>query len=64
MVTIGRRINGISVNPFEFLLNNEGELIKFNTVEEAHQFMRDHGFSETEITESHSYFDEETGEQI
>jgi len=64
VITICRHINGISINPLEFLIDNEGDLIKFHNIDEAHKFMRDKGFDENEITESYSYFDEDIGELI
>jgi len=35
MFTIKRHIEGITLNGFEFVLDNENQVRKFNTVEEA-----------------------------
>jgi hypothetical protein len=41
MVVIGRPINGISINGVEWLLDDNGEMIKFPDCDAAKQFLLD-----------------------
>jgi hypothetical protein len=49
MVTVGRHINGITINPLEYLLDDSGEPIEFTNEESAKSYLREHGVTEEEI---------------
>jgi hypothetical protein len=40
-ITISRPINGIPINGDEYLLNDNGSVLKFNTVKEAIHYLID-----------------------
>ena len=46
MIEIGRFIDGISLNGLEWLLDDEGNVLKFNSKDDAMDFLRDNGFDE------------------
>lgn len=50
-VVIGRAINGISINGLEYALDDAGNYIHFNSIEEAKQFLRDNGVEDEEDLE-------------
>ena len=41
MIAIARHINAITINPYEYILDSEGEVITFNTKDECVQFLDD-----------------------
>lgn len=43
MIQIGRPINGITLNPLEWLEDNNGNLKLFETQAQAEQFLLDNG---------------------
>lgn len=43
MKIIARHINGITLNPFEFICELNGEVKQFNTDEEAVQYLNENG---------------------
>lgn len=43
MFKIGRHINGITLNPLEWLEDNDGNLQLFETQEQAEKFLLDNG---------------------
>ncbi len=46
-VKVGRHINGITLNGYEWLLTEEeGDIMFFNSTEEAKQFLLEHGETE------------------
>ena len=45
MIVIGKPINGISINGLEYLLNNDGSEMTFESVDKAKKFLLKHGFS-------------------
>ena len=49
--TIGRAINGITINGLEYLLDESENIMLFNTSEEAVTFLQKNGFTEDEINE-------------
>ena len=49
MVTVGRHINGITINPLEYLLDESGNLLAFENEEHAKRFLKSKGFSEDDI---------------
>lgn len=48
-VIVGRPINGISLNGLEYILDDEGEIRYFDSVEEAKALLREHGYSEDDF---------------
>jgi len=63
MVIVGRPINGISINGLEWLLDNDGEPIRFSDGDAARSFLLDNGESAENIY-SYVFEDEETGEKL
>jgi len=51
MVYVARHINGIALNPFEYLLDEKGNLLLFPSEEDAKAHLRQHGVAETEMDE-------------
>ena len=49
MLTVGRPINGISLNPLEYLLDANMYTIAFDSEEQAKRFLKRQGFSDDEI---------------
>jgi hypothetical protein len=60
MVVIGRPVNGISINGLEWLLDGNGEPMRFANGSEAKQFLFDNGETNENIY-SYWFEDEETG---
>jgi len=58
-VIVGRPINGISLNGLEYILDDEGEIRYFDSVEEAKQLLREHGYDEDDM-EDYLVFREST----
>ena len=54
-ILIGHPINGIPINGLEYLLNQCGDLAKFEDVAQAKQFLLDHGFENDEIEDCFVY---------
>lgn len=48
-VAVGRHIDGITINPLEYLLDDEGELIVFESEESAKDFLKGKGFTDDDI---------------
>jgi len=49
MVIIGRHIDGITINPLEYLLDDSGDEMEFDNEESAKRFLREQGFTDDEI---------------
>ena len=49
MVTVSRPINGISLNEHEFLLDEKGEVMKFDSLTAASDFLKGMGMTGEEI---------------
>ena len=49
MVFIGRPINGITLNPLEYLLDDGGDVMEFDTEEAAKAFLKDKGLTDDEL---------------
>lgn len=49
MIIVGRFINGIMLNDLEWLLDSDGELMPFETIDEAKAYLREKGFSDEEM---------------
>lgn len=45
-IVVGRHINGITINPLEYLLDEEGEPLVFESEEKAKEFLAEKGFTE------------------
>jgi hypothetical protein len=60
MIVIGRPVNGISINGLEWLLDDNGDPIRFIDGSAAKQFLLDNGESSENIY-SYWFEDEETG---
>ena len=49
MIIVGRHINGITINPLEYILNENDELMKFATEDDAKAYLREHGISDEDM---------------
>ena len=49
MVVVGRPINGITINGLEYILDDNGDVMEFDSEEEAVKFLTDHGVSSEEM---------------
>lgn len=49
MIRIGRHINGVILNPLEYLLDENDEIMYFDHYHEADQFLLDHGYTESDL---------------
>jgi len=59
MIAVGRAINGISINGLEYILDGDSEVMLFKSVEEAKEFLTEHGAD----AECESFFYEEQEEK-
>ncbi len=48
-VIIGRFINGITINPLEYVLDDNGDLMVFETEDKAKEFLKEHGLNDDDI---------------
>ncbi len=48
-IIVGRPINGITLNDLEYLLTENGEIMKFKTKDHAIAYLEKHGVYENEI---------------
>ncbi|TDY13437.1 hypothetical protein [Meridianimaribacter flavus] len=58
MIKIGRAIEGISLNGKEWLLDSNNELMTFDSVNDAKEFLKENGFdslSEDELEDAFFY---------
>jgi len=49
MIIVGRHINGITINPLEYLLDENGLVMEFINEDSATAFLKDKGFSDDDI---------------
>lgn len=49
MVAIRRHINGICPNAIEYVLDDDGKIMEFESKEDAIDFLKEHGGSDDEI---------------
>ena len=49
MVIVGRHINGITLNPLEYLLDNGGNAMEFDNENSAKAFLKENGLTDDEI---------------
>ncbi len=60
MIEIGKAIEGISINGLEWVLDNEGQVMRFDSREDAKRFLRENGYdhlSDEELEDSFFYKD-------
>jgi hypothetical protein len=57
VILIGKHQEGISLNPLEYLLDNDGKLKKFSSKKSAKKFLRTYfyNFSEDDLEDSFIY---------
>lgn len=48
-IIVGRSAEGISLNDLEYLLDENGEIMKFKSKEHAIRFLKEHGADDEEI---------------
>ncbi len=48
-VIVGRHINGITINPLEYLLNDMGEIMVFHSEERAREYFKKQGWTDEQI---------------
>jgi len=61
MIVVGKPINGISLNGLEYLLDDEDNMMKFETREFAKYFLVNNGYddwSDEELEDSFMFVDE------
>lgn len=46
---VGRHIGGIALNDYEYLLDENGELILFDSAELAKEYLRARGYTESDM---------------
>jgi len=49
MVIVGRHINGVIINPLEFLLDEKGEVMSFTSEGAAKTFLKGKGLTDDDI---------------
>ena len=49
MVIVGRHINGITLNPLEYLLHEDGTIMTFPTEDAATAFLKEQGLTDDDI---------------
>lgn len=55
-IIIGRHINGITLNPLEYVLDEDDEVMVFETEDKARDFLREYGFDDEDM--EHFVFEE------
>lgn len=48
-IVIGRHINGIMLNPLEYVMDDNGDFMVFETEDKARDFLREHGFDDEDM---------------
>ena len=48
-IIVGRHIEGISINPLEYILDDNGDAKEFINKKEAVKFLKENGFSKEDI---------------
>jgi len=49
MVIVGRHINGITINPVEYILDDAGKEMQFANIEDAKMFLKEEGFTDDDM---------------
>lgn len=50
-IIIGRAVGGVSINGLEYLLDEKGQEMTFDSERAAREYLREHGIPESEIKE-------------
>lgn len=63
---VARPIEGITINGLEFLLDDEGEMLLFESKDEAKQFLTEHGetLNSEEMDEAYVFIDPNTDDPL
>ncbi len=48
-VVVGRHIGGVTLNPLEYLLDGDGELMEFRSERDARAYLKEHGSSDEDM---------------
>ena len=48
-IIVARHIGGITINDYEYLLDENGDIMKFKSKEHAIKYLKDHGADDEEI---------------
>lgn len=48
-ICVGKHIGDITLNPLEYLLDDDGELMTFESEDAAKEFLRKNGFSDEDF---------------
>ncbi len=48
-IAVGRPINGITINGLEYLLDDEGDLMTFESEQKAKEFLAEKGYTEEDM---------------
>ena len=48
-ITVGRPINGITINPLEYILDCRGDVMEFTNKRKAIEFLENHGYSKEDM---------------
>jgi len=57
MIKVGRHLEGISLNPLEFLLDKYGDIRLFDSIDDAKALLRDAGITEEAIESYFTYIE-------
>lgn len=49
MIIVGRHINGITINPLEYVLDENGDTMVWITEDDAREWLSEHGVSNEEM---------------
>jgi rubrerythrin len=49
MIILGRHINGITINPLEYLLDDNDEVMEFVSGDTAKEFLKEKGFTDDDF---------------
>lgn len=58
-IVVSRAINGISLNGSEYLLDENDDVMKFDDVESAKNFLKNHGITDFEEVEFETIGDDD-----
>lgn len=61
-IIVGRSAEGISLNDLEYLLDENGDIMKFKSEEHAIRFLKEHGADDDEIYFMHFIYTNESCE--
>ena len=49
MIAVGRHVNGVTINPLEYLLDEKGDIEVFDNEIQARKYLRNMGLSEDDM---------------